>query len=168
VTRLATKEEAMNMRSLVPSVWERRGVDPFRHLQREIDHLFEDFVAPARWPLAAGNGKSFISLKLDVAETDSNVEITTELPGVDEKDIEVTVADGTLVIKGEKKAEKEEKKKDYHIVERSYGAFERSIALPAGTETDKITAKFDKGVLRIVFPKPAEPATKAKKIAIGG
>jgi HSP20 family protein len=86
---------------------------------------------------------------------------------VDEKDVEVVLSDGRLTIKGEKKQEKEEKKKDYHMVERSYGSFARSISLPFAADPEKVKATFVKGVLKVTVPKPAEVTAKQKKIPIG-
>jgi len=88
------------------------------------------------------------------------------LPGMDEKNIEVKVADGTLTIKGEKQEEKEEKKKDYYLRERSFGSFERSFAIPEGVDVDKIEASFKKGVLTLTLPKKPEAQKPAKKIDI--
>jgi HSP20 family protein len=106
------------------------------------------------------------ALKVNVAETDKAIEVTAELPGVDAKDIDVELRNGMLSIRGEKKAEKDEKQKDYHVVERSYGMFERSFAVPDEVETDKVEASFDKGVLKVVMPKSAEAKSKTKKVAI--
>ena len=91
-----------------------------------------------------------------------------ELPGVDEKDIDVTLSDGMLNIRGEKKSERDETEKDknWRVFERSYGAFSRSIALPYQPESGKVEAKFEKGVLHIHLPKPAEIAKKEKRIEI--
>ena len=92
--------------------------------------------------------------RVDVSETDTELKIEAELPGIDEKDVEVVLSDGRLTIKGEKKQEKEEKKKDYHMVERSYGSFARSIVLPFEADPDKVKATFAKGVLTVTVPKP--------------
>ena len=116
----------------------------------------------ARLPRGAGEGP-----RIDVSETDSELRIEAELPGVEEKDLEIVLSDGRLTIKGEKKQEKEEKKKDYHLVERSYGSFARSVGLPFAAEPDKIKASFAKGVLTVTVPKPAEVKAKEKKIPIG-
>jgi HSP20 family protein len=105
--------------------------------------------------------------RLDVSETETEVRVEAELPGVDEKDIEVTLSNGRLLITGEKKQEKEEKKKDYHLVERSYGSFARSIGLPFAADPEQVKASFAKGVLTVTVPKPAEVKAKEKKIAIG-
>jgi HSP20 family protein len=105
--------------------------------------------------------------RVDVSETDTELKIEAELPGIDEKDVEVVLSDGRLTIKGEKKQEKEEKKKDYHLLERSYGSFARSIALPFEADPDQVKASFAKGVLTVTVPKPPEVKAKEKKIAIG-
>jgi HSP20 family protein len=142
---------------LLPSFWE-----PFGSLRRDMDRLFEDFSRDLGWeaPLR-------MAPRVDVSETESEIKIEAELPGVDEKDVEVVVSDGRLTIKGEKKQEKEEKKKDYHMVERSYGSFARSITLPFEADPDKVRATFVKGVLNVTVPKPPEVKAKEKKIAIG-
>jgi HSP20 family protein len=101
---------------------------------------------------------------VDVTETDREIEITAELPGLEEKDVQIDLVDNILTIKGEKKAEKEEKDKAYRLVERSYGAFARSVELPAGVNPDAIKANIAKGVLKVSVPKPAPAQTK--KIAV--
>jgi HSP20 family protein len=101
-----------------------------------------------------------------VTETDKSIEITTELAGLDEKDVDISIANDILTIRGEKKAEKEEKKKNYRLVERSYGAFERSLALPPGIGAEAIKASMSKGVLKLVLPKPA--AAQARQVKITG
>ena len=90
---------------------------------------------------------------VDIAEKDKAYEITAELPGLDEKNIDVKVANGMLTIRGEKKEEKEEKKKDYYLSERRYGSFERRFQIPEGVESDKIEASFKKGILTVTLPK---------------
>ena len=107
-----------------------------------------------------------IAVKFDVSESDEGYEVTAELPGLDEKDVEVSISEGLVTIKGEKKAETEEKKKDTYISERSYGAFRRSFRLPQPISENKVEARFDKGVLRVTLPKAPEAKKKAKKIAI--
>ena len=139
--------------------------DPFRALQRRMDRLFDDFAGDYQWPFA--NGRGALTPTIDVSETDKEMTVEAELPGVDEKDIDVTVTDNLLTIKGEKKQEKEEKKKDYHLTERSYGSFSRSMTLPFDADPAKIKAAFKGGVLKITLPKPPEVKAKVKKIAIG-
>src|SRR5262249_29689997 len=96
------------------------------------------------------------------------IEVTAELPGVDEKDLDVTLADGVLTVRGEKKTARDEQDKDknWHVVERRYGSFSRAIPLPFDPDPAKVEAKFDKGVLHIHLPKPAEVAKKQQKIEI--
>ncbi len=142
-------------------VWE-----PFASLRREMDRLFEGFSRDYGWgaPAVAGIGEA---PRIDVSETDAEIKIEAELPGVDEKDLEIVLSNGQLTIKGEKKAEKEEKKKDYHLVERSWGSFARSIGLPFEADPGQVKASFAKGVLTVTVPKPPEVKAKAKKIPIG-
>ncbi|MGA8172808.1 MAG: Hsp20/alpha crystallin family protein [Methylocystis sp.] len=103
---------------------------------------------------------------VDLAEKDGEFTITAELPGLDEKDVEVKLANGTLTISGEKKDERESKDKDHYFSERRYGSFKRSFRVPEGVDTDKIDASFDKGVLTIKLPKTAEARKAEKKIEI--
>jgi HSP20 family protein len=156
----------MKLSSLIPVGRDRGGVvQPFLSLQREIDRLFEDFTRgfPAMQGLAGGNG-GMVMPSTDVTETDKEIEITAELPGLEEKDVQINLADNLLTIRGEKKAEKEEKEKNYRLVERSYGSFERTIALPEGVKADDVKASIAKGVLTVKVTKPA-PA-QAKKIEV--
>ena len=103
---------------------------------------------------------------VDIVEKDKDYEITAELPGMDESNIDVKFADGVLTIKGEKKEEREEKKKDYYVSERRYGSFQRSFPVPESVDANKIEAKFVNGVLTIKLPKSAEAQKNEKKIAI--
>ena len=150
---------------------------PFESLRREIDRLFEDFDggvwrSPFRRPLfdVAPFWRSEVTWPavpaVNVAETEKGYEITAELPGMDEKNIEVKFADGVLSIKGEKREEKEEKKKDYYLSERSFGSFQRAFEVPEGVDSDKIEATFSKGVLTLTLPKSAEAQKAEKKIAV--
>ncbi|MHA1567124.1 MAG: Hsp20/alpha crystallin family protein [Alphaproteobacteria bacterium] len=161
----------MSKRHLLPSFWNapllkhREGGDPFSVLQREIDSLFNDFARGSRFLPWAGHGEGWAP-NVDVTETDHDLQISVELPGVDEKDVEVTVSDNVLTIKGEKQAAKEETEKNYHLIERSYGAFERTIPLPYAIDPDAVDAKFAKGVLTVILPKPPEERKESKKITI--
>ncbi len=103
---------------------------------------------------------------VDVAESEKAYEITAELPGMDEKTIEVKVADGSLTIKGEKQEKKEEKEKGYYLRERHYGSFERSFDVPETVDADKIEASFKNGVLTVTLPKKPEAQKPAKKIEV--
>ena len=154
----------MNMKPLIPTNRDRglaRTDNPFTSLQREVDRLFSDFT---RGFPTFGNGSANLLPSMDVTETDKEIEITAELPGLEEKDVQINVADNVLTIRGEKKAEKEEKDKNYRLVERSYGSFERTLDLPAGTNADAIKANISKGVLKVTVPKPAP--VQGKKIDV--
>ena len=155
----------MNLKSLIP-VGRQRGVaradNPFLSLQQEIDRLFEDFGRG--FPAFGAGVTGALVPTMDVSETDKEIEITAELPGLEEKDVQINVADNVLTIRGEKKAGKEEKEKNYRLVERSYGSFERSLELPKGVNLDAIKASIDKGVLKVTVPKPV-PA-QVKKVEV--
>jgi HSP20 family protein len=140
-------------------------VSPFDLLQSEIGRVFDSFNGFNTWPATFTD--RFFSPSMEVTETDSVIEVSTELPGMDEKDVEISVADGVLTIRGEKKLEKDEKKKNYRLVERSYGSFERSVALPQGVDAAKVKAAMTKGVLKVEIPKPAAAKGQQVKIAVG-
>ena len=150
---------------------------PFQSLRREVDRLFEDFDRGSwRFPFRRsvfdiepfrGQEVSWGSVPaVDVVETDEAYEVTADLPGMDEKNIEVTLVNGGLTIKGEKREEKEEKKKDYYLHERHFGSFERSFAVPEGVVMDKIEASFKKGVLTVTLPKKPGAQKPQKKIEV--
>jgi HSP20 family protein len=157
-------EDIMNLRSLIPVGRERSlASQPFLSLQREIDRLFDDFTRGfPSFASVSGNGK--LMPVTDVTETEKEIEITAELPGLEEKDVQINLADNVLTIRGEKKAEKEEKEKDYRMVERSYGAFERSLELPEGVNAEMIKASLSKGVLTVTVPKPAPAQAKTIEV----
>jgi HSP20 family protein len=152
----------MSLKSLIPIGRDRSVASPFMSLQHEIDRLFEDFSRG--FPTIAGNGATALMPSMDVTETDKEIEITAELPGLEEKDVQINIADNILTIRGEKKAEKEQKDKNYRLVERSYGSFERTLELPEGVNVDAIKANISKGLLKVTVPKPAP--TQAKKIEV--
>ena len=172
VTKLPVKQEKTSERA--PTAEARR---PFETLRREVEQLFDDFGQnflrlPARRslfgfePLWRREAAWEAAPAVDVVESEKAYEITAELPGMDEKNIEVKVANGTLTIKGEKQEEKEEKKKDYYLHERHFGSFERSFEMPEGVDADKIEASFKKGVLTVALPKKPEAQKPAKKIEV--
>jgi HSP20 family protein len=156
------------MRSLVPfSSWNtdlfrRNENDPFAAMQKEINRMFEDFGRGSLMRLSNGD----TSPHIDVAETENLIEVTAELPGIDEKDVDVVLHDNVLTIKGEKKNEREEKRKDYHLVERSFGRFSRTIQLPFSADPEDVKASFAKGLLRVSITKPAEVKDKTTKIPV--
>jgi HSP20 family protein len=131
-----------------------------------MSRLFERFFRepfdvglPEAWPAAFGRG-----VRMDLAETEKEVVITAELPGVDPKDVEINVTGNMLTVRGEKKAEKEEKKRDYHFIERSHGSFHRSVQLPSSANPEKVDAEFKNGVLTISLEK--RPEARSKKIKV--
>ena len=131
-------------------------------LQSDINRLFDAFINP----FEGAEVRSALSPRLDVAETKNKFEIKAELPGIDEKDLNLSYEDGLLTISGEKKSENEEKEKGYYLKECSYGSFSRSVRLPENIAEDKIEARFKKGVLTIDVPKKAITPAKTRKITI--
>ena len=152
----------MNSKSVIPVGTQRaitrRETNPFSLLQQEIDRLFEG-VSRSIPGLATTTMPS-----MDISETDKMIEITAELPGLEKKDVELNVTENLLTIRGEKKNEREEKNKDYHLVERSYGAFSRSVELPSGVKVEDISAEIANGVLKVTVQKPAPKQTKQIEI----
>jgi HSP20 family protein len=150
---------------------------PLENLRREMESLFDDFGRGSwRRPLR----RSIFDLEprwpremtwattpaVDIVEKDNAYEVTAELPGMDESNIEVKLSNSTLTIRGEKKEEKEEKKKDYYLSERRFGSFERRFQVPQGVDASKIDASFKKGVLTVTLPKTPEARAQEKKIAV--
>ena len=171
-TRLPVKATESSKVTTAQQAWR-----PFESLRREVERLFDDFdggIWSAPFRRSAFNVEPFFrrdmewpaSPAVDVAEKDKSYEITAELPGMADKDIEVTFANGELAIKGEKREEREEKKKGYYLQERKFGAFERRFGVPEGVDTNKIEATFEKGVLKVTLPKTAEAQKSEKKIEV--
>jgi len=154
----------MNLRSLIPSgnggARATQIVNPFGFLHREIDRLFDEFT---RGTLEAA-GPAHVNLvpSMDVTETDKEIVIAAEMPGLERKDVDISIEDDVLTIRGEKKVEtkKDDKDKNYHITERSYGMFYRALQLPPGVEPSKVQATMSNGVLKITIPKPARSETR--------
>ena len=151
---------------------------PFESLQREIDRLFEDFRPLSRpsWrsmlglemPRHIGPSEWRVMPAIDLTEKEDEYELTAELPGLDEKDVEVKLANDMLTLRGDKQEEKEEKRKDFHMSERRFGSFQRSFHLPEDVDADKIEANFTKGVLKLKLPKSMEAKQAEKKIEVKG
>ena len=144
------------------------GGDPFLSLHREMNRLFDDAFRGA--PAAAGQGSgagSFVNALMNVSETDNEVRITAELPGVTEWDIDVSLDDDVLTIRGEKKFERTEggEKESFHFVERSYGTFQRAVRLPFPINPDQVRASFENGVLTVSLPKTAQ-AERTRRIQV--
>jgi HSP20 family protein len=174
VTKLPVKTEEKKVEEKATAMQAWR---PFESLRREVDRLFEDFdrdlwLSPLRRsvfeiePFWRRELKLAATPAVDIVEKDNAYEVTAELPGMDEKNIEVKLDKGGLTIKGEKQEEKEEKRKGYHLQERRFGSFERYFAVPEGVDTDKIEASFRKGVLTVTLPKKPEAQKPAKKIDV--
>jgi len=159
-----------------PSIARSGEWSPFESLRREIDRLFDLHPFGRRIPSTRtlfGSDLSGlmhadwpVTPAMDLVEKDKEYEITAELPGINEKDIEIKLANHTLTIKGEKKEETEEKEKDYYLSERRYGSFQRSFQLPEGVDAGKIEATFVNGVLAVTLPKSAAAKQSEKKITV--
>ena len=147
----------------------REAGDPFELFRRDMDQLFNGFLGDlsGRTSLIDRQFGSFAP-EMDVKETDKEVRVTAELPGMEEKDVEVTLTEGVLTIKGEKREEHDEEKGDVFRSERRYGLFERSIALPNGIDANNAKASFKKGVLKVSLPKTPEAQSNRRRIAIEG
>jgi HSP20 family protein len=145
-----------------------RSRDIFSAMRDEVDHVFERFERGGwpRWPTLLRRDGAITAPELDVRENTNAIVVEAELPGVDEKDVSVTLANGVLTIKGEKKHEKEEKGENYYLSERSFGSFERAIRLPDTVDEAKVEAKFDKGVLKVTAAKKPEAVKAERKIEI--
>ncbi|MEN6464861.1 MAG: Hsp20/alpha crystallin family protein [Syntrophaceae bacterium] len=163
----------MNIRDLALRPRRRRGknlpmrreeaANPFFALQREVNRLFEDFFAMTPqeredWMMEYP--------QVDVRETDKDLKVSAELPGLTDKDIEVLISGDSLTIKGEKKEEKEDRKENYHRMERRYGSFRRVVQLPGEVKADIAQAVFKNGVLEITIPKTEEAKKEKKKVEI--
>jgi len=164
----------MQIKDLIP--WNRREstVAPTTHdehpilgLQREMNRVFDNFWNRFEGSFDGLYGRlGFGAPRVDVVETDKAVEVSVELPGLDAKDVEVSLTNDVLTIKGEKKVEREENSKGYRLSERSYGNFYRTIPLPAEVATDDAKAEFRKGVLTVSLPKTPEAQAKVKKVEV--
>jgi HSP20 family protein len=130
-------------------------------LHREIDRIFDEFSKGLSTPANAD-----WTPRMNVAETEKEYQVSAELPGVAEKDVEVTFHEGLLTVKGSKKEETEQKDKNFHRMEMSYGSFERSVALPEEIDEEAINASFKNGVLTISIPKKPSPKAETRKIQI--
>jgi HSP20 family protein len=167
---IKTEDKTGGPKAATPQAWH-----PFETLHREVNRLFEDFgsdfwrtsfrqpmfEAEPAWRRVLGAAPA-----VDIVERDAAYEITADLPGMEEKDIEVKAVNGTLTITGERQEQKEEKKNDYYLHERRYGSFERSFRIPDTVNVDRIEAQFKNGVLTVTLPKTAEAQKPVKKIDV--
>lgn len=152
----------------------RAATDPWQTFRSEMDRMFDRFSgfglpSMRRMFDLTPSGESSFTFNVpavDVTEDDKVFKIAAELPGLEEKDIEVSVTGDVLTLKGEKRQEKEEKNKNWYVSERTYGSFQRAFTLPDGVDRDKIAAEFAKGVLTVTLPKNAEAQKQQKKIEV--
>ena len=169
-----TEEE----KPLAPSPSAAQLWRPFEALRREVDRMFDDFTTnPFRWPLRRPvfdiepfwQSESWVAAPpINLVERDNAFELTADLPGLGEKDIELKLANGILTISGQKEEEKEDKSKNFHMRERRFGSFQRSLRVPEAVNADKIEAHFKKGVLTVTLPKTPEAQKAIKKIEVTG
>jgi HSP20 family protein len=148
-------------RSLSPFV-----ADPFSSFRREMDRLFDDFLIPAEGRSFSGSNGGAMRPSLDLAETDQAYTVTAELPGLEQKDVELTLRDNALVLSGEKRQEHEEHNGGRRYTERAFGRFERIVPLEAEVDADKVEARFKNGVLTVTLPKNPKAQEKTRRIEI--
>jgi HSP20 family protein len=137
------------------------GNDPFSTMRREMERLFGEFQG-----VRGGLYDIGFAPAVNMRQTDKGIEVTAELPGIDEKNVDVSLADNVLTIRGEKKEEREQNDSGWQVSERSFGTFVRNVSLPIEVDEDKVSAQFKNGVLTIVLPAAADAERKAKKIAV--
>lgn len=146
----------------------REGETPMLAIQNEMNRMFDQLFSddfPFTPRLLARPAMDFFP-RLDISETETEYKVSAEMPGMDEKDIQVRFEKDTLVLSGEKKSETEEKEKTYHRVERSYGSFERVIPFNVPLDEDKVSAQFKNGVLTVTLPKTGDAIRKSRQIEI--
>lgn len=146
---------------------ELRASDPFADLHREMNRLFDDFLGPGT--AGAQQPTATMAPRLDVKEREDELSIAAELPGVEPNEVDVRLDGSLLTIRGEKKAETEQDKQDYHVMERSYGRFQRSLQLPFEPDANQVRAEFRHGVLTIHIPKQAQQERSRRiEVSAGG
>jgi HSP20 family protein len=144
--------------------------DPFLSLHREMNRLFDDVFRSAGLPAAGTQGQgvgNFVNASMNVSETEKELRITAELPGVTEQDIDISLDDDVLTIRGEKKFERTDDKENFHFVERSYGTFQRSVRLPYAVDPEQVQAHCENGVLTVTLPKTAQQE-RSRRIQVQG
>jgi HSP20 family protein len=147
------------------------ALHPVPAFRRDMERLFEDFFSVFGLPVRADGQqgamqRTIMVPRMDVSESENEIRITAELPGIDEKDIDIRLVDDVLTVSGETKAEHEEKRQDYHLMERARGAFARSLRLPFPVDASQVQASFKDGVLTITVPKPQEVRDKVQRIEV--
>lgn len=141
--------------------------NPFKAMREEMDRMFHAFSMPQmKWNTEMAGNTGVVSLHVDIAETDDEIQIKADLPGIEEDNVEVTLDDDFLCLRVEKKSESATDEKNWKVVERSHDLFERRIRVPDGIDPDQMAATFYKGVLTVTMPKPATTEPPARRIAI--
>jgi HSP20 family protein len=160
---MAIKKPASKDTSSAPI--KREEYNPFSLLRQEMNSVFDNFLRGFELEPFSGRFGAF-SPSVDVRETDKEIKVSAELPGMNDKDIDVSLTKDALTIKGEKKEEKEDTGENYYRMERSFGSFTRTVPLPAEVDTEKAKADFVKGVLTVTLPKTQTAIKDTKKISI--
>jgi HSP20 family protein len=142
------------------------GRDPFTSFRHEMDRLFDDFFSPAEARTFGGAGGALLRPSVDIAETEKAYTVTAELPGLEQKDVELNLRDNALVLSGEKRQETSESNGGRSYTERSFGRFERIIPLGDEVDADRVEAAFKNGVLKVTLPKNPKAQDKARRIEI--
>ncbi len=158
----------------VPVRSEVTTFEPFQALRKQVDDLFTNFtvswphfeIPKIEWPTLAEAGTESAIAKFDLSENGEAVKVVADVPGVDEKDVEVLVRNGVLTIKGNKKSESEEEGEDFYVSERSFGSFSRAFRLPDGVDEQAVSADFDKGVLTVTLPKTPKSKSQGRRIPV--
>jgi HSP20 family protein len=166
-------EEKMAIKKLSPEKQDNKKVEivnkknaDIERFNEDFDHFFDDFFGRPFSIFPFQRGMHQFTPRLDVFETDHDVKVTVEIPGMDERDIEVSINNGILSISGEKSSEHVEKNGQYHRMERSYGSFRRDVLMPSEVDENKVAATFSKGVLEVTLPKITEENRKSRKIEV--
>ena len=146
------------------------GGDPFLTLHREMNRLFDDVLRGGAMPAGGQSGSQgglLLAPQMDVSETEKELRIQVELPGVSEKDIDLSLDGDVLTIRAEKRQERKEERDGIHISERSFGTFQRSLRLPFQINPDQVQARFENGVLSVTLPK-TQPQERSRRIQVQG
>lgn len=155
-TALAPKKESREM----------SAADPFRPLQQRLNRMFEEAFIPFAFPTGENLAITTWAPSCDIYETNNEIVLKAELPGVKKEDLKVNLENNILTITGERKFEEETKRENYHRIEQSYGEFLRSFRLPTGIDAKMIAAEFKDGMLRVTLPKAEEAKPKAVEVKV--
>ena len=164
----------MNLGSLIPwrdktqvDAYPETYSDPFASFRREVDRMFDDFFSSASRGMQPWNaGWHAMAPRIDISDSDKELVLTAEMPGLDEKDFEVTLAGDILTIKGEKKTENEDRNGNAYYVERRFGSFSRSVRLPFAAGDQQVEANYDRGVLTVRVARPPEAQRNVRRIEV--